>query len=116
MVAEQRRIARGRSIVCEGRDITSVVFPNAQLKVYLDCDPGARAHRRRLELAGQGSRVRTSAVVANLRKRDRTDTRRRMSPLTRVPDAVLVDTTWLSIDEQVRVVCNLARRRLAAAS
>jgi cytidylate kinase len=114
MVAEQRRIARGRNIVCEGRDIGSVVFPDAELKVFLDCDIRERGIRRLKELDGAGVRAGKKAVLANLSKRDRIDSSRRISPLTRVPDAVLVDTTMLSIEEQVEVVCALARRRFGA--
>jgi CMP/dCMP kinase len=114
LVAEQRRIARGRKVVCEGRDIGSVVFPDAELKVYLDCAPGARADRRRLELAGTGTRVSRASVLTNLNKRDRIDSGRKMSPLIRTPDAVLIDTTHLTIEEQVAVVCAIARDRQAA--
>jgi cytidylate kinase len=112
LVAEQRRAAAGRDVVCEGRDIGSVVFPDAGLKIYLDCDVQARAERRLRELAGQRQRTSTAAVRANLLKRDRIDSGRSMSPLVRVPDAVLVDTSQLTIEEQVAVVCDLARRRL----
>lgn len=126
MVAEQRRSAQGRDIVCEGRDIGSVVFPDAELKVFLDCDMRARAARRLAEMVEKGL-VKTGGktqkvkrrtgkgglggVMGNLRKRDRIDSSRRMSPLVRVPEAVLVDTTDLTIEEQVEIVCDLARRR-----
>jgi cytidylate kinase len=111
LVAEQRRAAAERSVVCEGRDIGSVVFPDAGLKVYLDCAVDARAGRRLKELGTAGRSA--AAVRANLVKRDRIDSGRKMSPLVRTPDAVLVDTTDLTIEEQVAVVCDLARRRLA---
>jgi cytidylate kinase len=110
MVAEQRRVAAGHSIVCEGRDIGSVVFPDADLKIFLECDTRERARRRQLELWGQGVSARQSAVQANLEKRDRIDSGREVSPLRRMPDAILVDTTHLTIEEQVAVVCDLARR------
>jgi len=109
-VAEQRRVAAGHSIVCEGRDIGSVVFPDADLKIFLECDTRERARRRQLELWGQGVSARQSAVQANLEKRDRIDSGREVSPLRRMPDAILVDTTHLTIEEQVAVVCDLARR------
>jgi cytidylate kinase len=114
MVVEQRRVARGRTVVCEGRDIGSVVFPNADLKVYLECDAAERARRRRMELAANGTRISTRAVLSNLTRRDRIDSGRKASPLVRVPDALLVDTTMLAIDEQVAIVCDLARRRQLA--
>lgn len=112
MVTEQRRAAAGRDLVCEGRDIGSVVFPDAGLKVYLDCDVSARAARREAEWRGDGLATSRAAVSANLRKRDRLDSGRRVAPLLRVPDAVLVDTSMLTIEEQVEIVCVLARRRL----
>lgn len=114
MVAEQRRVAAGQAIVCEGRDIGSVVFPDADLKVFLECDTEERARRRQLELRGQGARASRRAVRDNLVKRDRIDSGREVSPLRRMPDAILIDTSHLTIDEQVSVVCDLARRRLKA--
>jgi cytidylate kinase len=111
MVAEQRRVAAGQAVVCEGRDIGSVVFPDADLKIFIECDALERARRRQLELAGQGVRTGRMAVLANLVKRDRIDSGREVSPLRRVPDSILVDTSNLSIEEQVSIVCDLARRR-----
>jgi cytidylate kinase len=113
MVAEQRRVARAHDVVCEGRDIGSVVFPQADLKVFLECGSSERARRRQLELREKGTRVARGAVLANLSKRDKIDSGRAMSPLVRVPDAVLVDTTHLTIEEQAAVVCSLARRRMS---
>jgi CMP/dCMP kinase len=113
MVVLQRRAALGQSLVCEGRDIGSVVFPQAQLKVFLDCDVEARALRRDKELHDRGLASSRNAVRRNLAKRDRIDSGRAVAPLVRVPDAVLVDTTYLTIEEQVAVVCDLARRRSA---
>ncbi len=110
LVAEQRRLAAGRNVVCEGRDIGSVVFPHAQLKIYLDCDLKERARRRLAELKGKAT---LEQVRKNLAERDRIDSRRRHSPLRRVRDAILIDTTHLTIEEQVALVCALARRRLA---
>ena len=114
MVAEQRRAAAGQAVVCEGRDIGSVVFPNADLKIFLECDTGERTRRRRLELAQTGTNVSSKTVLANLVKRDRIDSGREVSPLRRMPDAVLVDTSSLTIEEQVAIVCDLAKRRMKA--
>ncbi len=114
LVAQQRQIARDRNIVCEGRDIGSVVFPKAQLKIFLVCDDATRAERRRQELAAQGRKLSLTTVLANLRQRDRIDSGRQHSPLVRTPDAVLIDTTRLSIPEQVAIVCGLARKRMAS--
>jgi cytidylate kinase len=114
MKVEQRRAALGRDLVCEGRDIGSVVFPDAGLKIYLDCDVSERAVRREAEWRGDGLRTSRASVTANLRKRDRLDSGRTVAPLVRVPDAVLVDTTMLTIEEQVEIVCSLVRRRHGA--
>ena len=111
MVVEQRRVASGQAVVCEGRDIGSVVFPDADLKIFIECDMTERARRRQLELTGQGVCAGQKAVLANLVKRDRIDSGREVSPLRRMPDAVLIDTTHLTIEEQVDIVCDLARRR-----
>jgi len=114
MIVEQRRAALGRNLVCEGRDIGSVVFPDAGLKVYLDCAVSERAGRREAEWRGEGMKTSRASVTANLRKRDRMDSGRRVAPLIRVADAVLVDTTTLSIEEQVAIVCSLVRCRQGA--
>lgn len=111
LVAVQRRVALGRAVVCEGRDIGSVVFPDADLKVFLECNTKERVRRRHLELAGHGVRAGRQAVLANLAQRDRMDSGRKMSPLRRTADAVLIDTTHLTIEEQAAVVCDLVRRR-----
>lgn len=111
MVREQRRAVKGQNVVCEGRDIGSVVFPYAQLKVYLDCDIAVRARRREKELQELGTRQSYRSVRCGLVRRDRIDSTRRMSPLKRVNDAVLIDTTDLTIEEQVGIVCDLAWRR-----
>ncbi|MEO0074415.1 MAG: (d)CMP kinase [candidate division WOR-3 bacterium] len=112
MVEEQRLAAAGQDVVCEGRDIGSVVFPDAQLKVYLDCDLDERARRRQQELYGERLKVSRQDVISNLQQRDRIDSSRSVSPLKRVPGAVLVDTTHLTIEDQVAVICELARRRM----
>ena len=111
LVVEQRRAVRGRNVVCEGRDIGSVVFPRARLKVFLACDAAERTRRRLDEWAASGVAASRQIVEENLTTRDRIDSSRRMSPLRRVADAVLVDTTHITIDEQVAVICALARAR-----
>ena len=85
------------------------------MKVYLDCGLDERTRRRRLELSSSGVTATRTGVARNLAKRDRIDSGRAMSPLKRVRDAVLVDTTWLSIAEQVSIICSLARRRFGIA-
>lgn len=112
LVAEQRRIAKGRQVVCEGRDIGSVVFPHADLKFYVDADLAARAARRHVELQGRGVTLAGKSIADNLTERDYIDSTRTHSPLTRVRDAILLDTTNLTIEEEVAIVVMLVRMRL----
>lgn len=103
---------RGGGVV-EGRDIGSVVVPDACLKVYLDAEPTARATRRAREKAGGAeiSERDTTAELASLNERDRLDSTRTVSPLVQAPDAVVLDTTVLSIDEVVDAIVDLWRER-----
>jgi cytidylate kinase len=112
LVAQQRRIAHGREVVCEGRDIGSVVFPRADLKFYMDCDLNARARRRHVELQDKGVAQTGKSIADNLSQRDYIDSTRTHSPLTRVSDAILLDTTNLTIDEEVAIVVLLTRIRM----
>ena len=109
----QQRAARARgSLVADGRDMGTVVFPDADLKVYLVADPRERARRR---LREQGTAQPTDAEVGaeadRLLARDRTDSERETAPLRRADDAVEIDTTTLSFDEQVARIVALARER-----
>lgn len=108
MVRSQRRWVeeRGGSAVVEGRDIGSVVFPDAPVKVFLTADSGERALRRLAEL---GDSPETSAVQESLARRDRTDATRAASPMRRMPDAVEINTTDLSPDEALERVLGLVR-------
>lgn len=112
LVAEQRRIAKGKRVVCEGRDIGSVVFPDADLKFYIDADMATRVVRRQGELHSKGAKVSEQAVVDNLSTRDYIDSTRVHSPLTRVKDAIYIDTTNLTIEEEVMIVSSLVQMRL----
>lgn len=99
MVAQQRRIAAAGRVVMVGRDIGSVVLPNADLKLYLDASPQERARRRWLERQARGESVTYEEVLAMMLRRDEIDRHRAVSPL-RVPDgAVLIDTTGLTVEE-----------------
>lgn len=99
MVEQQRRIARGRRVVMVGRDIGSVVLPEADLKLYLDASLEERARRRWRELRARGEEARYEDVLAMMRRRDEIDSHRTVSPL-RIPDgAWVIDTTDLSVDE-----------------
>jgi len=101
MVALQRAMASNGGVVMEGRDIGTVVFPGAQVKVFLTASPEARARRRTLELREKGLTVDESTVLQEIRERDMRDSSRNHSPLVQAPDAVLVDTDGKSIEQVV---------------
>ena len=107
MVRRQREIAALTGGVVEGRDIGTVVFPDAPLKIFLTATPEVRARRRFDELTGRGVRVRWEDVVAEQRERDRRDSTRAVSPLTPAQGAVMVDTSALSLAEVVATVVAL---------
>ncbi len=107
----QRSIAEQNSVVIEGRDIGSVVFPKAQVKIFLDADPTERARRRALELQQEGRAADLQSVAGELKQRDDRDRKRSEAPLVQAPDAELVDTTGLSLDEVEQIVLKLIRAR-----
>ncbi len=119
LVARQRDMGRAGGVVMEGRDIGTVVFPEAPVKIYLDASPDERARRRALDTAhgaGQAGAEpdRVDQVAQALEARDLSDRTRAASPLTLAPDAVYIDTTGVSIDEVVAKVLDLvANRRLS---
>ncbi|MBU2101810.1 MAG: (d)CMP kinase [Candidatus Omnitrophota bacterium] len=98
MVALQRTIASGRDVVVEGRDITTVVFPNAEFKFYLDADPGARVHRRFAEFNEKKIEANLDEVTQDLTKRDYADKNRDVGALRVSPEAVYIDTTHIEIE------------------
>ena len=114
LVNEQRRAAQKGGVVMEGRDIGTVVFPDAGLKIFLDAGVEVRAERRRLEHAQKGERLEFREVLEEVHQRDRRDRERAVSPLVRAGDAVLVDNTAMSAEETARLIVLLAREREAA--
>lgn len=114
LVAEQRRAAGSGGVVMEGRDIGTVVFPDAGLKIFLDASVEVRAERRRLEHAQKGERMEFSEVLEEVRLRDQRDRGRAVSPLVRAQDSVYVDNTAMSAEETARVIVFLARQRESA--
>jgi cytidylate kinase len=114
LVSEQRRAAREGGVVMEGRDIGTVVFPDAGLKIFLDAAVEVRAERRRLEHAQKGESLEFSEVLEEVHQRDRRDRERAVSPLVRARDAVLVDNTAMGAEETARLIALLAREREAA--
>jgi len=116
MVAEQRRAGRQGGVVMEGRDIGSVVFPNADLKVFLDASPEVRAGRRQRELEEKGELLEFQKVLEEVHVRDRRDREREMSPLVRAADAVIVDNTAMDAEETARAIVLLAKEKAKAAA
>lgn len=111
MVQLQRELGLQRPSVLEGRDIGSVVFPNAGLKVFLEADIHQRASRRLEDYRKQGIEKDLQVIMEEIRLRDNRDRNRSESPLVRTPDAVVVDTSNLTIAEQINQVVMLARER-----
>ena len=116
LVALQQRAGAGGGVVMEGRDIGTVVFPNAELKIFLEATPEARAERRSKEHIEKGEHVDVAAALEEIRQRDQRDTERKVSPLVRAPDAVLIDNTAMDVEETARLIVLLAREREAKLS
>jgi cytidylate kinase len=114
MVAQQRAMARAGGVVMDGRDIGTRVFPDADLKLYVDAHPRRRAERRCQELRAAGNPADLDQVEREVRERDHADATRADSPLLRAQDAVLVDTTDLGPDEVLTVLLREVDRVLAA--
>lgn len=111
LVAEQQRAGAGGGVVMEGRDIGTVVFPRADLKIFLDASPEVRAERRWKEHQEKGEQFTLAEVLDEVRERDRRDRERKVSPLVRAADAVLVDNTAMGIEETARLIVMLAGER-----
>ncbi len=109
MVEKQAELGKDGSIVAEGRDTTTVVFPHADLKVYLDASVAERAQRRLLDLARMGVSTTLEEQEADITRRDSFDSGREHSPLTRAKDAVVVDTTQLTIEDQIERIIELLK-------
>lgn len=101
MVEQQRRMGKEKALVMDGRDIGTVVFPNAELKFFMTADMVVRAIRRQKELLENDRLVDLDEVIENIAQRDRIDTTRKESPLQKANDAIVIDTTHITLDEQV---------------
>jgi len=112
LVELQRKMGKARGIVMDGRDIGTVVFPEAELKIFLNADLLLRAFRRQKELLERDELIDLDSVIENLKKRDEYDSTREVSPLVRADDAIGIDTTHITIDEQVDEVVRLALSRM----
>jgi cytidylate kinase len=104
LVAKQRDLGATGSIVMEGRDIGTVVFPQAERKFYLDATPEERGKRRYEELQAKNQKVDLDTIVEQIRKRDEKDRNREVSPLVRAKDAIYIDTTNFKLDEVVEQI------------
>jgi len=114
MVLLQRKLGKDKGIVMDGRDIGSVVFPNAELKLFLTADILVRAFRRQKELLEREDLVDIDDIIENLQTRDRIDSTRQESPLIRPTDSIEIDTTNITIDEQVDEVIRLSLSKIIA--
>lgn len=116
MVRQQQMMGKRRGIVADGRDIGTVVFPDAELKIFLTAEADVRTSRRHLELAAKGIDAAWDQVQRNLLERDRIDSSRSDSPLRQADDAVVIDNTLLSETQQLEKALSLARQRIEIAN
>jgi cytidylate kinase len=112
LVEQQRRMGAGGGVVMEGRDIGTVVFPEAELKIFLDASLEERAERRMREHEARGEHLTGEEVLAEVRARDERDRKREVSPLERARDAIYVDCTAMSAEETARLIALLAEERM----
>ena len=108
LVDQQRKIGRYKGVVVDGRDIGTVVFPSAELKVFMTADTNIRVERRFAELQQLGREASKEAIKENLEHRDHIDSTREDSPLRKADDALIIDTTELNFDQQVDMIVRLA--------
>jgi len=114
MVEKQRSFAHGHNVVVEGRDIGTVVFPNAEIKIYLNASLPERAGRRRLELAAKGQPIGAGDMEKEIGKRDEIDSTRAESPLQKANDAVEIDTTGKTVNQVTEEVVGIAKAKITA--
>jgi len=113
LVKQQQAIAEAGSVVMDGRDIASVVMPDAELKIFMTADPEIRAQRRFAELQSKGMEMTLEEVAKNLEERDYLDTHREDSPLIQTKDALVLDNTDLGMEEQLNLALSWAKERQA---
>lgn len=112
LVAQQQKLGDAKGVVMDGRDIGTVVFPDAELKVFMTADLQIRAARRQQELQEKGVEVKLEEIIRNLEERDEIDSTRKESPLLKADDAIEVDTSYLKFDDQVKKVVDLAKEKI----
>lgn len=113
MVSLQQKLAGSMNVIMDGRDIGTVVLPDADLKIFLTADVSERARRRMLQLEEKGIKESLDKIEEDIRKRDIQDTTRKASPLKQADDAVLVDTSDISIEETVDRIISMAKERMS---
>ena len=101
LVSMQQEMGQRRGVVMDGRDIGTVVFPNAELKIFMTADPKVRAERRYVELTAKGDKVTMEEILENVISRDKADMERAISPLRQAEDAVVLDNSYMSVEEQM---------------
>lgn len=113
LLAMQRDTARHHDVIMDGRDIGTVVLPDADVKIFLSASAEVRAHRRWLELQARGNGDTYEAVLHEILERDERDMNRAVAPLRAAPDAIALDTSELSPEESVQAILNIIRRKLS---
>jgi len=110
-VAQQQKMGEQKGIVMDGRDIGTTVFPNAELKIFMTADPGVRVERRFKELYAKNPNITLEEVRHNVEMRDYIDSNREISPLRKAPDAIVLDNTRLTIDEQLKLALGWVKEK-----
>jgi len=113
LVQQQQEMGKAKGVVMDGRDIGTVVFPDAELKIFMTASAPERAQRRYQELLDRGDTVSYDAVLANVVERDEIDTTRKDSPLVKAIDAIEIDNTETNIEDQFHTILQLAKDRIA---
>jgi cytidylate kinase len=113
LVSQQQKLGQNKGIVMDGRDIATVVFPEAELKIFLDATAATRAQRRYKELTANGDEVSFQDVLKNVVERDYIDSTRKDSPLIKAKDAIVIDNSHMNLEDQFHVILQLAKDRIA---
>ena len=113
LVSQQQKLGQNKGVVMDGRDIATVVFPEAELKIFLDAAASTRAQRRYKELTDKGDKVSLKDVLKNVLERDRIDSTRKDSPLVKAKDAIVIDNSHMNLEDQFHIILQLAKDRIA---
>lgn len=113
LVEQQQKMGKEKGIVMDGRDIGTVVFPNAECKLFMTASPQKRANRRYKELLDRGEKVSFEEVLKNVEERDYIDSTRETSPLKKAEDAIVIDNSDMGLDEQFERILNLVKSKIA---